>query len=83
VNTDPKKIEAAVLRWSRLWWKKFQREKAQGKKDTAPMAKSARTICAKRGWIYEDSTIGEETYQVRDLFRDPPKPTQPTHEIEP
>ena len=33
------------------------------------MAKSAREICLNRGWDYENTSIFEETRQVRDLFQ--------------
>jgi hypothetical protein len=59
----------ASFRWANRWMRHFQRIGAKSRKDTSPMAKSARNICLRRGWDYENTSIFEETQQVRDLFQ--------------
>ena len=62
------KTSQAAFRWANRWMRHFEKIGAKSRKDTSCMAKSARRICERRNWDYDNSIIGEETQQVRDLF---------------
>ncbi len=65
---DRSKLERIAFRWGNAWMRRLTRANANSKMETSPMAKSAREMCARRGWEYEGSTLWEETTQIRGMF---------------